>query len=246
MLLSPPHLLLQLLLSTSLNTCAPSHQLNLRNESDKDVRSKVEKLACFPSKNRTYFGLIAMADTQSVSTLIDSATSKIQQLQQAFAELENHRAATLNLKWKELEEHFHGLERSLKRRFYELEDQEKEYKNKALEAQEMLEKRKAAVVAKEHALLERLQDNRDAAVFSIGDALKKYKASSVGEPDVVNLDGHGGADMVVDEKPPDVKQGSKTQTCSYFSQKTNIFFIILLLDVIFFKVSDNISYKVNI
>ncbi|MCD7449288.1 hypothetical protein HAX54_051028 [Datura stramonium] len=39
---------------------------------------------------------------------------KIQQLQKAFAELESHRAVTLNLKWKQLEEHFHGLEKSLK------------------------------------------------------------------------------------------------------------------------------------
>ena len=67
-----------------------------------------------------------MEDTQSVATLMDSTTSKIQQLQKAFAKLESHRAVTLNLKWKELEEHFHGL-KSLKRRFPELEDQEKEF-----------------------------------------------------------------------------------------------------------------------
>ncbi|OVA03231.1 Frigida-like [Macleaya cordata] len=145
-----------------------------------------------------------MADAQSVATLIDSTTTKIQQLQQAFAELENHRAVSLNLKWKELEAHFHGLERSLKRRFDEVEDQEKEYENKASEARELLEKREAAVVAKEHASLERLQEKRDAALFAIGDAIKKYKTSSI-EPTIVNHEDHSGADAIVEEKPPDTE-----------------------------------------
>ncbi|KAG2301363.1 hypothetical protein Bca52824_030014 [Brassica carinata] len=115
-----------------------------------------------------------MEDTRSVASLMDSTSSKIQQLQKAFAELESQRAVTLNLKWNELEEHFHGLERSLKRRFHELEDQEKEYETKTRKAQELLEKKKAAVEAKEKASLERLQKKRDAAVFAINSALDKY------------------------------------------------------------------------
>ncbi|XP_018483439.1 FRIGIDA-like protein 3 isoform X2 [Raphanus sativus] len=115
-----------------------------------------------------------MEDTRSVASLMDSTSSKIQQLQKAFAELESQRAVTLNLKWKELEEHFHGLERSLKRRFHELEDQEKEYETKTRKAQELLEKKKAAVEAKEKVSLERLQKKRDAAVFAINSALVKY------------------------------------------------------------------------
>ncbi|RRT64286.1 hypothetical protein BHM03_00050218 [Ensete ventricosum] len=118
-----------------------------------------------------------MDDTQSVATLLDSTTSKIQQLQQAFAELERHSAISLNLKWKELEEHFHGLEKSLKKRFDELEDQEKEYVTELTEAQEMLEKQEAAVVAKELASLERLQEKRDAAL-----SVLFYKHTSSLEP----------------------------------------------------------------
>ncbi|KAJ0253939.1 FRIGIDA-like protein 3 [Hirschfeldia incana] len=114
-----------------------------------------------------------MEDTKSVASLMDSTSSKIQQLQKAFAELESQRAVTLNMKWKELEEHFHGLERSLKRRFHELEDQEKEYETKTRKAQELLEKKKAAVEAKEKVSLERLQKKRDAAVFAINSALVK-------------------------------------------------------------------------
>lgn len=136
-----------------------------------------------------------MEDTSSVVTLIDSTTSKIQQLQRAFAELESHRAITLNLKWKELEEHFHGLEKSLKRRFHELEDQEKEYETKTMEAQKLLEKREATVVAKEQASLERLQEKRDAAIFAIANVRE--------QPAVVTDEGHGGSPSM-EEKPPDV------------------------------------------
>ncbi|KAJ0110359.1 hypothetical protein Patl1_03174 [Pistacia atlantica] len=118
--------------------------------------------------------------------LMDSTTSKIQQLQKAFAELESHRAITLNLKWKELEEHFHGLEKSLKRRFHELEDQEKEFETKTRKAREMLLKREAVVVAKEHASLEKLQKKRDAAVFAITTALEKQRKVSSAEPIVSN------------------------------------------------------------
>ncbi|GFZ20043.1 FRIGIDA-like protein [Actinidia rufa] len=144
----------------------------------------------------------AMEDTQSVATLIDSTTSKIQQLQKAFAELESHRAVTLNLKWKQLEEHFHGLEKSLKRRFTELEDQEKEYETKTIKAREMLEKREAAVMAKEHTSLERLQEKRNAAVSAIANAFQKHRKVSFPEPVVVSSEDQGGA-PIVEEKPPD-------------------------------------------
>ncbi|PSR86286.1 FRIGIDA-like protein, partial [Actinidia chinensis var. chinensis] len=144
----------------------------------------------------------AMEDTQSVATLIDSTTSKIQQLQKAFAELESHRAVTLNLKWKQLEEHFHGLEKSLKRRFTELEDQEKEYETKTMKAREMLEKREAAVMAKEHTSLERLQEKRNAAVSAIANAFQKHRKVSFPEPVVVSSEDQGGA-PIVEEKPPD-------------------------------------------
>ncbi|GMH02421.1 hypothetical protein Nepgr_004260 [Nepenthes gracilis] len=143
-----------------------------------------------------------MEDTQSVANLLDYTTSKIQQLQKAFAELESHRALTLNLKWKELEAHFHGLEKSLKRRFHELEDQEKEYETKTLEAREMLEKRTAAVLAKEHQSLERLQENRDASMFAISNAREKHRKVSNVQHAVVFSEGKCGASSE-EEKPPD-------------------------------------------
>ncbi|KAK7350545.1 hypothetical protein VNO77_09283 [Canavalia gladiata] len=133
----------------------------------------------------------AMEDSDSVATLIDSTTSKIQQLQKAFAELESYRAVTLNLKWKELEEHFHGLEKSLKRRFHELEDQEREFENKTRKAREMLEKREADVFAKEQATLQNLQEKRDAAVFSIANAREKHRKFSSSELAIVSNGSNG-------------------------------------------------------
>lgn len=116
-----------------------------------------------------------MEDSITTPSLMDSTASKIQQLQKAFAELESHRAVTLNLKWKQLEEHFHGLQKSLKRRFTELEEQEKEFDTKIVESKDMLEKRKAAVVAKEQTSLERLQEKRDAALSAIVTAMGKHE-----------------------------------------------------------------------
>ncbi|KAK6141791.1 hypothetical protein DH2020_024466 [Rehmannia glutinosa] len=116
-----------------------------------------------------------MEDNLSAATLMDSTTSKIQQLQKAFAELESHRAITLSLKWKQLEEHFQGLQKSLKRRFTELEEQEKEFETKIVESKETLEKRKATVLAKEQVSLEKLQEKRDAAVSAILTAMQKHE-----------------------------------------------------------------------
>lgn len=138
-----------------------------------------------------------MDGPQSVETLIDTTTSKIQQLQKAFAELESHRAITLNLKWKELEAHFHGLEKSLKRRFYELEGQEKEYQTKTTEAQKLLEKREAAVVAKEEASLEKLQKKRDAAVGAIVLASEKHANGFFPDSSIVRYEGQ--EEVSVDE-----------------------------------------------
>lgn len=151
-----------------------------------------------------------MEDTDSVATLLESTTSKIQQLQKAFAELESHRAVTLNLKWKQIEEHFHGLEKSLKRRFTELEDQEKEFEMKTVRAQQVLEKRRAAVLAKEEASLVRLQEKRDVAVIAISNTLRKNKNGHV-ETVAINSD-----TPVVDGNPLD----AVSSECDVIGTKT--------------------------
>ncbi|KAL7081827.1 hypothetical protein ACP275_14G062800 [Erythranthe tilingii] len=112
---------------------------------------------------------------------MDSTASKIQQLQKAFAELESHRAVTLNLKWKQIEEHFQGLQKSLKRRFTELEEQEKDFDTKIVESRQILDKRKADVAVKEQTSLESLQEKRDAAVSAILNAMVKHENQAEGE-----------------------------------------------------------------
>ena len=136
-----------------------------------------------------------MEDTHSVSTLIDSTTSKIHQPQKAFAELEGHWVVTLNLKWNELEEHFHGLEKSLKRRFHELEGQEKEFETRIVEAQRMLEKWQVAIIAKEQAQLETLQEKRDAAIYAITNAREKQRKVWTKESSIVTDDGQAGSQL---------------------------------------------------
>jgi len=108
-----------------------------------------------------------MYDLESVAALMESTSSKIEQLQQAFAELERQSAVSMNLKWKQLEDHFRGLEQSLKKKFDELKEQEKEFQETVAKSEKMLEQREAAVVAKELTYLERLQEKRDAALAMI-------------------------------------------------------------------------------
>jgi len=108
-----------------------------------------------------------MSDMESVATLMESTSLKIQQLQRAFAELESQSAVTMNFKWKQLEDHFRGLEQSLKKKFDELKKQEEEFKETVARSEKMLEEKEAVVVAKELTALERLQEKRDAALAMI-------------------------------------------------------------------------------
>lgn len=163
-----------------------------------------------------------MEENQSVATLMDSTTSKIQQLQKAFAELESHRAITLNLRWKELEEHFHGLEKSLKRRFHELEDQEKEFETKTRKAREMLQKREAAVLAKEQSTLEKLQKKRDAAVFAISTALEKQRKVSSAEPAIASNVDESRAPTVEDKLSDSMSLESNLESSKKSSESENM------------------------
>uniref|UniRef100_A0A0D9XBK5 FRIGIDA-like protein n=1 Tax=Leersia perrieri TaxID=77586 RepID=A0A0D9XBK5_9ORYZ len=108
-----------------------------------------------------------MSDMESMATLMESTGSKLQQLQRAFAELESQSAVSLNLKWKQLEDHFHGLEQSLKKKFDELKQQEKEFEETVAKSEQMLVQQEAVVVTKELTSLERLQQKRDAALAII-------------------------------------------------------------------------------
>ncbi|KAL8106531.1 FRIGIDA-like protein 3 [Apium graveolens] len=163
-----------------------------------------------------------MEDTHSVATLIESTTTKIQQLQKAFADLESHRAVTLNMKWQQLEEHFHGLEKSLKRRFNDLEGQEKEYKNKTIRAREILVKREADIIAKEQASLNRLQEKRDAAVSALSSKTITKRKKPCIEPSSVTTKNQYSIPLV-EKKPPDVMASeNNSKNVKTFPQNVNV------------------------
>ncbi|KAJ8458393.1 hypothetical protein OPV22_031319 [Ensete ventricosum] len=103
-------------------------------------------------------------------------------------------------RYNKLEEHFRGLEKSLKKRFDELEVEEKEYVTKVKEAQEMLESREAAVVAKEFASLEQLQEKRDAALSALFDTYK----TSPPDPIAEGVGTRNGMTDVISEENSDV------------------------------------------
>ncbi|KAJ1403220.1 Frigida-like [Sesbania bispinosa] len=101
----------------------------------------------------------------------NNTESMIEQLAQAFRELEARNGASENkIQWIEIKQHFHDLETVLNKKLEDLEAKEREYEDKQLEANKLLEERKAAVALKEQDLLDRLQELKDAAVASIVEA----------------------------------------------------------------------------
>ncbi|KAK7263217.1 hypothetical protein RJT34_30804 [Clitoria ternatea] len=106
--------------------------------------------------------------------------SMIEQLAQAFLELEARKGASENkIQWVEIKQHFHDLETTLNKKLEELEAKEREYEAKEMEVDAMLAERKAAVVLKEQDLLDRLQELKDVAVASIVEAYANHRDATL-------------------------------------------------------------------
>lgn len=122
-----------------------------------------------------------MADIEPIVTAIESTVSKKEQLQKAVEELDVHRGGIQNctIQWKDLEHHFSCIHEALKKKVDELIEKEKSFEAKALETQEMLEKRDEAVAVKEQASLARVQEQKDAALAVIIEARSKQMEVSV-------------------------------------------------------------------
>ncbi|KAJ4959804.1 hypothetical protein NE237_019714 [Protea cynaroides] len=128
-----------------------------------------------------------MADSETVLTDFESATYTLEQLGKTFNELVSRKDDLVDLvQWKDIEEYFHNLEKLLKKRFDELEEEEKEFVKKESETQAFIAKRDAVVAAKEQALLDRMQQIKDSAVLAIVEAQKSYKITSQNPDDVGN------------------------------------------------------------
>ncbi|KAF9619593.1 hypothetical protein IFM89_007914, partial [Coptis chinensis] len=130
----------------------------------------------------------AMGDTEPVVFGIESTASIVEQLGKAFVELRSHEDASENkVQWKELEEYFHNLEGLLKKKLDELEEKVKTFEEKETESRILIQEREATVAAKEQALLDRVQELKEAAVATIEEAREKYKPAS---PEPTTLDGN--------------------------------------------------------
>ncbi|THU66851.1 hypothetical protein C4D60_Mb05t18560 [Musa balbisiana] len=143
----------------------------------------------------------SMEDTETVSSGIESAGMMLEQLGKAFADLESHKESSLQskIKWDEIKEHFQSLERLLKDKLEEVKVKEKAFEEKQSEAQALIAEKEAAVSAKEHASLARLQELRDSAVSAIAEARHKYKVASP-EP----IDVRGSKEKKVSTSPNDI------------------------------------------
>ncbi|XP_058070008.1 FRIGIDA-like protein 3 isoform X2 [Magnolia sinica] len=121
--------------------------------------------------------IIAMVDTEQFPTGTELIGSTIEQLGKAFADLESLRKGSSDHKvqWKEIEEYFSDLERTLKKRCDELAEKERVFEEEESETRALLVQREAEVAAKEQASLDRLQELKDAAVAAISEAREKYK-----------------------------------------------------------------------
>ncbi|XP_062004141.1 FRIGIDA-like protein 3 [Rosa rugosa] len=111
-----------------------------------------------------------MADAEQV-VASDTSQCLIDQLGMVLLELNAHsHTAEDRVQWTEIEEHFRNLELTLKKKSEELEAKEKKFEEQEAETCTLLVEREATVIAKEQALLDRVQELKDAAVAAIAEA----------------------------------------------------------------------------
>ncbi|GAB4849023.1 hypothetical protein Ancab_003835 [Ancistrocladus abbreviatus] len=104
----------------------------------------------------------------NLASSVELAPSLIAQLGEAFLELKAQKDASEDeVEWNEIEEHFHLLESTLKKKFEDLEVKEKEFTERESETRRILAEREVAVAAKEQGLLNRVQELKDAAVSAV-------------------------------------------------------------------------------
>ncbi|XP_043713065.1 FRIGIDA-like protein 3 [Telopea speciosissima] len=126
-----------------------------------------------------------MADAEPV-VAVESTTAMVEQLGKAFVEFESYKDSSEDtVQWKEIEEYFCNLEGLLKKRSDELEEKEKEFEEKQSQTITLLAERETVVAAKEQALLDRVQEIKDAAAAAIAEAREKYRPPS---PEAVDVE----------------------------------------------------------
>eukprot|EP00249_Psilotum_nudum_P018525 c26850_g1_i1 orf=369-2219(-) len=99
-----------------------------------------------------------MAAVGSFPPRLDALGAKKEKLQKAFSELDGQRSLLANctIQWKDLEDYFVELEKSVKKKVDELAEKES-----------VLDKREQAIAVREEASLSRVQEQKDAAIAAI-------------------------------------------------------------------------------
>lgn len=113
------------------------------------------------------------ADMDLTSSL-ELTSSLISQLEKAFFELQAYEdVCSDDIRWEDVEGHFHHLESVMKKKLEDLEVKQKLVSEK----ESMLAEREAAVAAKEQVLLDQVQELKDVAVAAIMEARNANKVS---------------------------------------------------------------------
>lgn len=134
----------------------------------------------------------------------NNASSLIEQLGQAFLELEAHKEASESkIQWDEIKQHFHDLETALKKKVEELEAKERDYKKKEAEVHTQLAMREEEVASKEQDLFDRVQELKDAAVAAIVEARANHQATSLEPVDEGEKKDNKVRSSVGDANPPE-------------------------------------------
>ncbi|KAK9670312.1 hypothetical protein RND81_13G193300 [Saponaria officinalis] len=112
----------------------------------------------------------------NLTSVMESTSPLLDKLGTAFAELKAHEVAASNdVKWSDVEDYFHKLESTMKKKLEDLEAKEKDYTERESRNNMLLDEREAAIVAaKEQDLLDRVQELKDTAVAAISEARASY------------------------------------------------------------------------
>lgn len=141
----------------------------------------------------------------------DSASSLIEQLYEAFHELEAFKDASENkVHWTEIEQYFRNLEVTLKKKSEELVAKEKEYEVKEAETLALILEKEAVVATKEQDYLDRVQGLKDAAVAAIAEACANFRPTTAESLDAAENGDTKVSSSVGDKKSPDEEFPRKT------------------------------------
>jgi hypothetical protein len=112
-----------------------------------------------------------------IAQALEAGSERKDRLEKVFANLEVQRRAIMDfsMEWKDFEDYFADLDRSLQQRFQDLIAKEEAFESKSKQLQEALDKREEAVSAREQAMLSRVQEQKDSAIASLFEEKRKWQ-----------------------------------------------------------------------